>query len=101
MTNATRAFCLHNVFLCPITARLFVINEAVQHRSDRLQLSLHSNSTDFLKRTDLSLQLYLDDLPHLRVAILDCYDIVGKSEGNPLGQDVIIVGSPLGFHDAL
>ena len=126
LTNATGFFYMHDEFLYLITSRHVVISEAVQHRPDRLQLSLHSNATNLQERTELSVPLYLDGVPqwyqhpnrstadvvavsvndphvlsNLCVATFGCDDIMGTSEAMPLGQGVLILGFPLGFHDTL
>lgn len=126
LTNATGFFYLHDDFLYLITSRRVVISEAVQHRPDRLQLSLHSNSTNLQERNELSVPLYLDGVPqwyqhpnhstadvvavsvndphvlsHLCVATFGHDHIMRKREAMPLGQDVLILGFPLGFHDTL
>jgi hypothetical protein len=127
LTNATGFFYLHDRFLYLITARHVVINEAAQHRPDRLQVSLHSNPMDLRERDDLSIPLYADSVPQwwqhpqfggsvdvVAVSINDpqvlsshfiatfcADDIVRVQEHVPLGQGVLIVGFPLGFHDTL
>ncbi len=63
LTNATGFFYLHNDFLYLVTARHVVINEAFQHRPDRLQLSLHSSEEDLQKRDDISIPLYVRGVP--------------------------------------
>ncbi len=126
LTNATGFFYLHDEFLYLVTSRHVVISEAVQHRPDRLQVSLHSNATNLPERNELSVPLYLDGVPQwyqhpnrsaadvvavsvndphvlsdLCVATFERDDIMGKNEAMPLGQDVLILGFPLGFHDTL
>ncbi len=125
LTNATGFFYLHQKFLYLVTARHVVLNEAVQHRPDRLQVSLHSDPNDLRQCGDLSIPLYVDGVPQwyqhpefdadvAAVAIndptvLNSYfltpfgpdDIMNSNEGMPLGQDVLILGFPLGFHDTL
>lgn len=126
LTNATGFFYLHDEFLYLVTSRHVVISEAVQHRPDRLQVSLHSNARNLQERKELSVPLYLDGVPQwyqhpsccaadvvavsvnephvlsdLCVATFGDDDIMGKSEAMPLGKDVLILGFPLGFHDTL
>jgi hypothetical protein len=126
LTNATGFFYLHDKFLYLITSRHVVISEAAQHRPDRLQVSLHSNASNLSERNDLSVPLYLDGVPqwyqhpncstadvvavsvndphvlsNLCVATFGSEDIMGKNEAIPLGQNVLILGFPLGFHDTL
>jgi hypothetical protein len=125
LTNATGFFYLRDDFLYLVTARHVVINEAVNHRPDRLQVSLHTDAADLRQRTDLSIPLYQDGVPQwfqhprlggaadvVAVAVNDpsvlgshlvvtfCGDdILYRDEALPLGQDVLILGFPLGFHD--
>ena len=127
LTNATGFFFLHDEFLYLVTARHVVIQEAEEHRPDRLELSLHSDPTDLQRRSDLSIPLYHDGVPQwfqhpryesevdlVAVAINDPRvlsshavlafrqdDIGSMHSVMPLGQDVLILGFPLGFHDTL
>ncbi len=127
LTNATGVFYLHDDFLYLVTARHVVINVAAHHHPDRLQVSLHTDADNLRQRADLSLPLYLDGIPQwyehpkylgaadvVAVAINDPHalsshfvdtfcraDILEMSAGLPLGQDVLILGFPLGFHDTL
>jgi hypothetical protein len=125
MTNATGFFFLHDSFLYFVTARHVVINEPLGHFPDSLGVSLHTSEHDLSQRTELMIALYADGLPQWRqhprfmgsmdfvaVAVNDpqvlasCFvdtfcsdDLVGPDQQIPLGQDVLIVGFPLGFHD--
>lgn len=126
-TNATGFFYSHEDYLYLITSRHVVVNEANRHRPDLLQVSLHSDATDPRQRADLQIPLYVDGRPQwyehpqfgaevdvVAVAINDPHvlrdyclvsfcerDILNRSEVVPLGQDVLIMGFPLGFHDTL
>jgi hypothetical protein len=127
LTNATGCFYMHEDFLYLITARHVVINETVEHHPDYLQVSLHSDESDLQQRADLWIPLYVDGVPQwyqhprygggvdiVAVAINDPYvlsrnflvtfcrdDILNMDQVMPLGQDVLILGFPLGFHDTL
>jgi hypothetical protein len=127
LANATGFFYLQDGFLYLVTARHVVINEAVHHRPDRLQVSLHSDATDLQQRADLSIPLYVEGVaqwwqhplyggrvdvvavsvndPHvLGSHFVDTFcrnDILDHREIMPLGHDVLILGFPLGFHDTL
>jgi hypothetical protein len=127
LTNASGFFYLHQGFLYLVTARHVVINEAENHRPDFLQVSLHSDADDLRVRKELPIPLYLDGVPqwwehpeyggkvdvvavavndsrvlsNTFVATFNASDIVGVEEVLPIGQDVLIVGFPLGFHDTL
>ena len=126
LTNATGFFYLHDDYLYLVTCRHVVINEATDHRPDRIQLSLHSDVSDLQQRAELSIPLYVDGIPQwyqpshgcnpdvVAVAINDPHaltshfvvtfcrgDILNRDEEMPLGQNVLILGFPLGFHDTL
>lgn len=127
LTNATGFFYLHDEFLYLVTSRHVVINESAKHRPDRLQVSLHSDAANLPQRAILSIPLYSGGVPQwhqhpkyaggadvVAVAINDphalsehfvdtfgCDDILNMDEALPLGQDVLILGFPLGFHDTL
>jgi hypothetical protein len=103
------------------------MNGAAQHCPDRLEVSLHCDATDPKKRANLSISLYVDGVPQwyqhpqlgagvdlVAVPINDPHvlknhvlvtfcsdDILDIDEEIPLGQDVLILGYPLGFHDTL
>lgn len=127
LTNATGFFYLHDHFLYLITARHVVINRLSNHRPDSVQVSLHTNAANLRERADLSIPLYADGVPqwwqhpqygdrvdmvaisindpqvlssHF-VATFSSLDVMNAENAVPLGQDVLIVGFPLGFHDTL
>ena len=123
LTNATGFFYLHIDFLYLVTARHVVINEACDHRPDRLQLSLHSGGEDRQERDAISIPFYVCGVPQwyqhprcsadvIAVAINDPHvlsrfyidtfcgnGILKREQALRLGQDVLLVGFPLGFHD--
>ena len=126
LTNATGFFYLHDDYLYLVTCRHVVIDQENDHRPDRLQLSLHSEATDLRQRAELSIPLYVDDVPQwyqpshgcnadvVAVSINDpqalashlvvtfcCDDILNRNQGIPPGQNALIVGFPLGFYDTL
>jgi hypothetical protein len=127
LTNATGFFYMHECFLYLVTSRHVVLNEVEGHRPDRLQLSLHSNQHDLRQRAELSIPLYKDGVPQwyqhpvhtscvdvVAVAVNDPNvsrdhdlatfardDIVSADSVLPLGQQVHILGFPLGFHDTV
>lgn len=127
LTNATGFLYLQENFLYLVTARHVVINEVCHHFPNRLHLSLHTDANDLQKWVDLSIPLYVNGVPQwfqhpqygaaadlVAVAINDphvlsncvvatfcCDDILSMEEPMPLGQAVLILGFPLGFHDTL
>ena len=126
LTNATGFFFLQVGFLYLITARHVVCDDAAGHHPDRLEVSLHSDISDLRQRYDLSIPLFVQGVAQwfqhpdyggadvAAVAINDPHvlsshsvfafrseEIRTSDEFMPLGQDVLILGFPLGFHDAL
>lgn len=126
LTNATGFFFLHDDFLYLITSRHVVTNPAVGHIPDCLHVSLHSTIADLQQRSDLSIPLYVNGVPQwyqhpgwadadlVAVAVNDPHvlnrhvvvpfrseDILNRNTILPLGQDVLILGFPLGFHDTM
>jgi hypothetical protein len=127
LTNATGFFYLHHDFLYLITARHVVSNGMAMPRPDRLQLALHTDSMDPQKQATLSIPLYRhgveqwyqhsvlgagvdlvavpindpDVLSNHLLATFTSNDILDTDEDVPLGQDVLILGYPLGFHDSV
>lgn len=125
--NASGFFYLHEKFLYLVTARHVLVNETAGQRPDRLQLSLHCDAMDLKQRGDVSIPLYVDGVPQwyqhpqyggdvdvVALAVNDPHvlsshivstfssdDILNSDEELPLGQDVLILGYPLGFHDTL
>lgn len=127
LTNATGFFYMHDCYLYLVTSRHVVLNEVEEHRPDHLRLSLHSDKHDLRQRTELSIPLYKDGLPQwyqhprhtssvdvVAVAVNNPHvsrdnelatftreDIVSADTLLPLGQQVLILGFPLGFHDTV
>ena len=126
LTNATGFFYLHDDYLYLVTCRHVVINDATGHRPDRIQLMLHTDASDLQQSSELSIPLYVDGVPqwyqssqHIDadvvavsindphaltshvVTTFDCDDILTSDESMSLGQNVLILGFPLGFHDTL
>jgi len=124
LTNASGFFYQHDKFLYLVTARHVVKDDATQHFPDSLLVSLHANATALEQRNDLPVPLYKDGVPQwfqhprfdradvVAIAINDPHalsqhfvgtfqrdDIVGMDQELPLGEQVFILGFPLGFHD--
>jgi hypothetical protein len=126
-TNATGFLYLQDNYLYLITNRHVVLNEPTHHRPEALQVALHSNASDLRETRELTIPLYLDDAPLWRehpglgeqvdvVAVpindpfvvsnhfVDAFtpeDILSQNRPLPLGQEVLLVGFPLGFHDTV
>jgi S1-C subfamily serine protease len=126
-TNATGFFYLQDNYLYLITNRHVVVNEPTDHRPEALQIKLHTNAMDLRETQDLTIPLYVDDVPQWRehpglgdkvdvvavpindplvlsnhfVGAFTPEDIRGQNKPLPMGQEVLIVGFPLGFHDTV
>jgi len=125
-SSASGFFYKHDDVLCLITNRHVVIDEAEDYRPDEVRLKLHTDRNDILQNADLSFGLYNNQAeplwlehPILReridvVAIpLDREDLSSRfvikafqeSDHIPsnvdisIGEDVLVIGYPLGFHD--
>jgi len=127
LTNATGFFYLHDGFLYLVTARHVVTNPWTGHRPDRIQVSLHSAEGDLRHNSDITIPLYMNRVPQWRlhpqlddaadvaaIAINDPHvlsshfvstfcqaDVLTADHAVPLGQEVLILGFPLGFHDTI
>jgi hypothetical protein len=127
LTNATGFFYLQDGYLHLITNRHVVINEPTGHRPDGLALRLHLDANELTKTNDIQLPLYDQGAPlwkeHPRhgaaadvvavpindpqvmanhfVSAFRPEDVLSNDQGLPIGQDVLILGFPLGFHDTV
>ena len=125
LSNATGFFFERGRRLFLITSRHVVLDEAHEHRPDRLQIELHTNPENLADVTPISIPLYRDGRPFWRQAVdsAGIVDIVaveisranlpGKSFFSTftpdvlvtdfgdidVGTPVLVVGFPLGFHD--
>lgn len=126
-TNATGFFYLDGGFLFLITNRHVVIDEANGHAPDSIRFPLHTDENDLTANETFSVPLYVDGIQQWRehpqygqavdvVAVpitdptvlsshyMDAFrpsDILSEGQTLPPGQDVLIVGFPLGFNDTL
>ncbi len=127
LTNATGFFFLENHYLYLITARHVVTDQETGHFPDTLQVFLHSDTMNLHEQSELRIPLFVDGIrqwwehPTQREDV----DLVAVSVNNPvaltkylvttftpdemacpddrlpIGQEVFVVGFPLGFHDTL
>ena len=127
LTNASGFFFERDERLYLVTSRHVVIDEDTQHLPDRLEIELHIDATNLTRSTGLSVLLYEDGAAVWRqgrdsgseidVAVLELdrsalpEDAVIRAftpehlqtafdEVHP-GESLLVVGFPLGFHDAL
>jgi S1-C subfamily serine protease len=125
---ASSFFYFHNEALYLITNRHVVIEEEEDYYPDELRLKLHTNPNDIRQNDDLLINLYdAEDSPAWLehpvgrdqvdvVAVpLDTEQVRSRFIGNgfkikdhipdnidiPIGEDVLVIGYPLGFYDEL
>jgi S1-C subfamily serine protease len=127
LTNATGFFFERDGKLFLITSRHVVLDEASDHRPDRLAIELHIDTENVAAITQWLIPLYRDNQPAWRegidsggtvdVAALELdrsalpstllfraftsAHLVTALEQIEVGTPVLIVGFPLGFHDTL
>ena len=127
LTGATGFFFERNERLFLVTSRHVVLDEASNHRPDRLDIELHIDANNIAALTQWSMPLYADDQPLWRQAVdsggtVDVVAVeiqrpvlppsivfaaftpahlVAQLEEIEVGAPVLIAGFPLGFHDSL
>ena len=127
LTSATGFFFERDGKLFLITSRHVVLDEANDHRPDRLTIELHIDPANVAATTQWIIPLYPDNQPSWRegldsggtvdVAALEldrsalpstlllraftAAHLVASLEQIEVGTPVLIVGFPLGFHDTL
>ena len=127
LTRATGFFFERDSKLFLITSRHVVLDEANDHRPDRLTIELHIDPANVAAITQWIIPLYRDNQPSWRegldsggtvdVAALEldraalpstlllraftAAHLVASLEQIEVGTPVLIVGFPLGFHDTL
>ncbi|MDP2219399.1 MAG: serine protease, partial [Hydrogenophaga sp.] len=127
LTNASGFFFERDNRLYLVTSRHVVIDEASQHLPDRLEIELHLDAANLTRSTGFSMLLYAqgqsvwrqgrDGGSEIDVAVLE----VDRSQlpagaiiraftpahlhtafdAMPVDASLLVVGFPLGFHDAL
>jgi len=127
LTNATGFFFARDDRLYLVTCRHVVLDEASNHRPDRLEVELHVDSINIGKVIQWSMPLYRGSQPLWREGIdsggsvdivtveihrtvlpetilLSAFTpahLVAQLDQIEVGNPVLIVGFPLGFHDHL
>jgi len=126
LTNATGFFYQQDGYLYLVTAQHVVHNPSAGHHPDSLHVSLHVDDRNLQNINELSIPLYVggvrqwyqctacEDADIVAVAINEPYvlsrhvvrpflrqDILCQSTPLALGQDALILGFPLGFHDTV
>jgi len=127
LTNASGFFFEREDRLYLVTSRHVVIDEETQHLPDRLEIELHIDATNLTRSTGFSMLLYdegaavwrqgRDSGSEIDVAVLEldrsalpdeaviraftpAHLQTAFDEVHP-GESLLVVGFPLGFHDAL
>jgi len=127
LTGASGFFFEHQGRLFLVTSRHVVIDTPSQHFPDRLEVELHTDAENLTRAGSLSVPLYrggqslwrqgndaggeidvavieLDRAALPPSAVLQCFTsehLLGSLEEVEVGASLLIVGFPLGFHDAL
>ena len=127
LTGASGFFYRRGPRLYLVTSRHVFIDEATDHRPDRVEIELHADAGNLADSLVLSALLYRDGIANWRqgrdvaggvdVAVLEIDrftlpatvelaaftldNLPAAADEVPLGQPVLIAGFPLGFHDDL
>ena len=127
LTYASGFFFERDGRLYLVTSRHVVIDEATQHLPDRLEIELHLDATDLTRSTGFSVLLYHEGVATWRqgrdsggeidVAVLELdrsqlpataiirafspAHLQTSFTSVPVDAPLMVVGFPLGFHDAL
>jgi S1-C subfamily serine protease len=127
LTNASGFFFERDDRLFLVTSRHVVIDEATQHFPDRLEIELHLDASNLTRSTGFSMLLYnegeavwrqgKDSGGEIDVAVIELDRAALPDESvirafSPAhlpnsfdnvqpGESLLVVGFPLGFHDAL
>lgn len=125
---ASGFFYLHEENLYFITNRHVIIKEDEDYIPDEIRLKLHTDQNDVRQNDDYSVRLYNDDgerlwlehptghnevdvvaiqmnreqvMPRFFIKAFRTEDHIPHNVDISIGEDVLVVGYPLGFHDAL
>ena len=127
LTGASGFFFERDERLFLVTSRHVVIDKPTKHYPSRLELELHTDASNLTRSIGLSVLLYRDGRSIWRqgrdeggdidVAVIElerealppqvalrCFTpahLQGKLEDVEVGSPLLVVGFPLGFHDAL
>jgi hypothetical protein len=127
LTNASGFFFRRSERLYLVTSRHVMIDEPSRHFPDRIEIELHTDPVNLTRSTGFSMLLYrqglaawrqgTDSAGEIDVAVIEIEraalpqattlqaftpgHLKAPGEGAQVGDSVLIVGFPLGFHDAL
>ncbi|QPF74043.1 trypsin-like peptidase domain-containing protein [Roseateles sp. DAIF2] len=127
LTAASGFFFRHGVRLFLITSRHVLLDLAAEHKPQRIEFALHAAGADLTRQYGVSLPLYDKGIPlwrqatdsggdvdvaavevpsmlmprHPRLFAFTPSHIQVQMDAVRLGQPLLVVGFPLGFHDTL
>jgi hypothetical protein len=127
LTNATGFFYQSETQLFLVTSPHVLIDEASNHHPDRIEIELHTDRNNLTQSVGFSIPLYYDNLSVWRqaedsagsvdIAAIELkrdampesafyraftpQDLLSDSGSVEIGTSMLVVGFPLGFHDAL
>lgn len=127
LTQASGFYFQRDARLYLVTSRHVVFDQATRHVPDRLEIELHLDGTNLTRSTGFSIPLYVqgqavwrqghDGGGDIDVAVLEIErrklpasvviraftpaHLVGDFAEVPVGEPLVVVGFPLGFHDAV
>lgn len=127
LTNASGFFFQRGERLFLVTSRHVMVDEPSQHYPNRVSIELHTDRRNMAQSTGFSMPLYRDGKSVWRqgrdgggdvdVAVLEIErgalpgtavysaftpeHLLGPAEAIEIGSSLLVVGFPLGFHDAL
>jgi S1-C subfamily serine protease len=127
LTNASGFFFARGERLYLVTSRHVLIDEPTRHHPNRIEIELHTSTTDLTRAVGYSLLLYRDgksvwhqatdgggevDVAMIEIerevlpagAVYEAFTpehLARDDDEVALGSSVLVVGFPLGFHDNL
>ena len=127
LTNASGFFFERDERLFLVTSRHVVFSKSIKHYPTRIEIELHTNASNIAESTGFSIPLYrnskslwrqgLDAAGDIDVAVIEINrkalpttavyrafsprHLLSSLDHVEVGSSLLIVGFPLGFHDAL
>ncbi len=127
LTNASGFFFERDERLYLVTSRHVLVDEPSKHHPDRIEIELHVDPDNLAKSIGFSIPLYrdgksiwhhgLDSAGDVDIAVIEIEraalpdpvvlsaftpdNLLGPSRQPEIGTALLVVGFPLGFHDAL
>jgi S1-C subfamily serine protease len=127
LTNASGFFFERDERLFLVTSRHVLFSKTIKHYPTRIEIELHTNAANIAESTDFSIPLYrngnslwrhgTDAAGEIDVAVIEIdrkalpptavyrafkpQHLLSSLDQVEVGSSLLIVGFPLGFHDAL